>query len=272
MADTPITVAQLLNYESNSAGFPQNETVLLTDTTSNIESLTPVEAFGISNFDISNIVVTDGSLVLDPLQAALIQEFGYVQIAVPPNDTVTTVSVPDDLDAEQIGSLTAPDIAVIAANGYTTIAATNGSVALSIAQTEALLNAGLDVIEPQGDTISFADTAANIGNATIDLASISPALPSLQAASSRDIYTRAQRRGFAQAAAKVGPQLQLQYFEQPYGEFLDIGMTPIGDARQHACGLAVGNRRCRISARWQRVRRCHAISIGSAVRSCAKET
>jgi len=41
-----------------------------------------------------------------------------------------------------------------------------------------------------------------------------------------DIYARAQQSGFGLAAAEVAPQLRLQFFDQPMGEFL-IGMEPI---------------------------------------------
>ncbi len=41
------------------------------------------------------------------------------------------------------------------------------------------------------------------------------------------IYARARQLGFELAAAEVGPQLRLQYFDQPIGEFLVIGMKPI---------------------------------------------
>jgi hypothetical protein len=46
-------------------------------------------------------------------------------------------------------------------------------------------------------------------------------------ASLADIYARAQQLGFRLAAAEVAPQLRLQYFDQPIGEFLIIGMKPI---------------------------------------------
>jgi hypothetical protein len=41
------------------------------------------------------------------------------------------------------------------------------------------------------------------------------------------VYARARQLGFEVAAAELGPQLRLQYFDQPMGEFLIIGMKPI---------------------------------------------
>jgi hypothetical protein len=48
-----------------------------------------------------------------------------------------------------------------------------------------------------------------------------------ETASLSDIYARAQHLGFGLAPAEVAPQLRLQYFDQPIGEFLIIGMEPI---------------------------------------------
>jgi hypothetical protein len=60
-------------------------------------------------------------------------------------------------------------------------------------------------------------------------------------ASLADIYARAQQLGFGFAAAEVAPQLRLQYFDQPIGEFLIIGMEPIKTWRGEPVILTVAN-------------------------------
>ena len=42
-----------------------------------------------------------------------------------------------------------------------------------------------------------------------------------------DVYARAQAHGLALAPAEIGPQLRLQYLDQPVSEFLHVGMNPI---------------------------------------------
>ena len=60
-------------------------------------------------------------------------------------------------------------------------------------------------------------------------------------ASLADIYARAKQLGFGLAAAEIGPQLRLQYFDQPIGEFLIIGMEPIGTWKGERVILTVAN-------------------------------
>ena len=55
-----------------------------------------------------------------------------------------------------------------------------------------------------------------------------------------DIYSRAQQLGFGLAAAEVAPQLRLQFFDQPMGEFL-IGMEPIKTWKGEPVILTVAN-------------------------------
>jgi hypothetical protein len=77
----------------------------------------------------------------------------------------------------------------------------------------------------------------------VELFSVSAAELGFQTntASLADIYARAQQLGFGFAAAEVAPQLRLQYFDQPIGEFLIIGMEPIRTWKGERVILTVAN-------------------------------
>jgi hypothetical protein len=62
-----------------------------------------------------------------------------------------------------------------------------------------------------------------------------------ETAALKDIYARARHLGFALAAAEVGPQLRLQYFDQPIGEFLNVAMEPIRIPQGESDIFVVGN-------------------------------
>jgi len=47
------------------------------------------------------------------------------------------------------------------------------------------------------------------------------------AASHADVYRRAKQMGFELCPAEIGPQLRLEYRNQPLGEALDIAMEPV---------------------------------------------
>jgi uncharacterized protein YjiS (DUF1127 family) len=63
----------------------------------------------------------------------------------------------------------------------------------------------------------------------VELLAVSPAELGFQGETATlwDIYAHAQRLGLRLSPAEVAPQLRLQYFDQPIGEFLLIAMEPI---------------------------------------------
>jgi hypothetical protein len=56
-----------------------------------------------------------------------------------------------------------------------------------------------------------------------------------------DIYSRAEKLGLSIAPAETGPELRLQYFDQPTGEFLHVGMKPITTWRGDPVIFVVAN-------------------------------
>jgi hypothetical protein len=55
------------------------------------------------------------------------------------------------------------------------------------------------------------------------------------------IYQRAKKLGLELCPPDVGPQLRLQYWNQPRGEWLRIGMKPIADSLGDSCVFGVEN-------------------------------
>ena len=90
----------------------------------------------------------------------------------------------------------------------------------------------------------LARPAFNVGTrkTSVELFAVSAAELGFQPDTVRlaDVYARAQQLGFGLAAAEVGPQLRLQYFDQPIGELV-IAMEPIKTWKGEPVILAVAN-------------------------------
>jgi hypothetical protein len=106
---------------------------------------------------------------------------------------------------------------------------TVGTFANSFALGNALDAAGCSVGNSAGEILARPAFTLSATKKDVELVAVSAAELGFQTdtASLADIYARAQQLGFGLAAAEVAPQLRLQYFDQPIGEFLIIGMKPI---------------------------------------------
>ncbi|TSC83207.1 MAG: hypothetical protein G01um101419_173 [Parcubacteria group bacterium Gr01-1014_19] len=81
----------------------------------------------------------------------------------------------------------------------------------------------------------------------IDLVKLTVAQLGLTSGGTREqIYAKAKEPGLETCPAEVGPQLRLQYQDQPYGEWILVGMEPIagsdGLPRVFGVGLSSGVR------------------------------
>jgi hypothetical protein len=120
---------------------------------------------------------------------------------------------------------------------------TVGTFASSIALANALNAAGCDVENSAGETLARPAFTLSTIETNVELLAVSAAELGFETdtASLADIYARAQQLGFEFAAAEVAPQLRLQYFDQPMGEFLIIGMEPIKTWNDEPVILNVAN-------------------------------
>jgi hypothetical protein len=106
---------------------------------------------------------------------------------------------------------------------------TVGKFANSFALIDALDAAGCSIGGSAGEILARPAFTLGATKMDVELFVVWAAELGFQAdtASLGDIYARAQQLGFELATAEVAPQLRLQYFDQPIGEFLIIGMKPI---------------------------------------------
>jgi hypothetical protein len=120
---------------------------------------------------------------------------------------------------------------------------TVGKFANSFALINALDAAGCSIGDSAGEILARPAFTLSATKADLELFSVSAAELGFQAdtASLVDIYARAQQLGFGLASAEIAPQLRLQYFDQPIGEFLILGMKPIKTWKGEPVILNVAN-------------------------------
>jgi len=106
---------------------------------------------------------------------------------------------------------------------------TVGTFANSLSLRDALDAASCGIGNSAAEILARSTFALYPTKTDVELIAVSAAELGFQTdtASLASIYARAQQLGLELAAAEVAPQLRLQYFEQPIGEFLIIGMEPI---------------------------------------------
>ena len=97
---------------------------------------------------------------------------------------------------------------------------------------QAIVENGLQLSEWASDILGKPAFTEAAEERTVDLANISVAdLGFAKATPLKDIYARAIELGLSLCPAEVGPQLRLQYLDQPKGELLLIAMEAITDSK-----------------------------------------
>jgi uncharacterized protein YjiS (DUF1127 family) len=120
---------------------------------------------------------------------------------------------------------------------------TVGTFSDSFALSNALGAVGCGIGNSAGEILARPTFTLSATKTDVELFAVSAAELGFETdtASLADIYTRAQQLGFGLAAAEFAPQLRLQYFDQPAGEFLIIGMEPIKTWNGEPIILTVAN-------------------------------
>src|SRR5258705_8021628 len=119
---------------------------------------------------------------------------------------------------------------------------TVGTFSNSFALLNALDAAGCSIGSSAEEILARPAFTVGTRKTNVELFAVSAAELGFQTDTARlaDIYARAQQLGFELAAAEVAPQLRLQYYDQPMGEFL-IGMEPIKTWKGAPVILTVAN-------------------------------
>ena len=120
---------------------------------------------------------------------------------------------------------------------------TVGTFADWFALSNALDAVGCSIGNSAGEILGRPTFTLSATKTRVELFAVSAAELGFQTdtASLANIYARAKELGFELAAAEIGLQLRLQYYDQPIGEFFIIGMEPIKTWEGEPVILTVAN-------------------------------
>lgn len=96
---------------------------------------------------------------------------------------------------------------------------------------KAMKNGGINISDWVSDILGKPAFTTTAEAAEVDLVKVTVAELGFKEGARRDqIYGRAKELGFEICLPEVGPQLRLQYLDQPKGEWIFVGMEPILDS------------------------------------------
>jgi hypothetical protein len=107
----------------------------------------------------------------------------------------------------------------------------------------ALTDAGCGVGDTAEEVLARPAFTLSVTRTELELLAVSAAELGFEGdtAALGQIYARARQLGFELAPAEIGPQLRLQYLDQPIGEFLIVAMEPIKTWEGEPVVLTVAN-------------------------------
>jgi hypothetical protein len=120
----------------------------------------------------------------------------------------------EDLDSRDCGAVAAPQVASVAEIGVSVKSPSAPACNLGETAAEIIGRPAFALGKPRTDVDLVVLTPADLG-LTGDSVAVAA------------VYARAELLGFQICPAEVGPQLRLQYRDQPVGEALHIAMQPI---------------------------------------------
>lgn len=109
---------------------------------------------------------------------------------------------------------------------------------------QAIKDGGMKIGDNANDILGKPEFVAAAEETEVDLVKVTIAeLGFTKGATHERIYSRAKKLGLELCPSEVGPQLRLQYKDQPKDEEVRVGMKPIRSSGGYLRGFRRGSRR-----------------------------